>query len=62
MRVRAAAIGIGGFVSPGLVRWKRTGLMRATTNVRRYGDLKPRASSDLTILRTCESMSRRREA
>src|SRR5688572_4947570 len=62
IRVSAAAIGIAGLVSPGLARWNRTGLMRATTNARRYGDLKPRASSDLMIFRTCVSMSRKREA
>src|SRR5688572_19176327 len=62
MRVKAAAISIAGFVSPGLARWKRTGLMRATTKARRYGDLKPFASSDLMILRTWISMSRSREA
>src|SRR5688572_8181559 len=62
MRVSAAAIGIAGFVSPGFARWKRTGLMRATTKARRYGDLKPFASSDLMILRTWISMSRSREA
>src|SRR5262249_44594062 len=31
MRVSAAGSGIGGAVSPFLARWKRTGLMRATT-------------------------------
>ena len=31
MRVSAAAIGIGGVVSPFFALWKRTGLMRATT-------------------------------
>lgn len=30
-----APSGIGGLRSPGLARWKRTGLMRATTNARR---------------------------
>ena len=31
MRVSAAPIAIGGLVSPFLMRWKRTGLTRATT-------------------------------
>src|SRR5579883_2514962 len=31
MRVRACASGIGGWVSPFLALWKRTGLIRATT-------------------------------
>src|SRR5262249_34093172 len=35
MRVSAAPIGMGGAVSPFLGRTKRTGLMRATTSVRR---------------------------
>ncbi len=35
MRVSAAPTSIGGFVTPFLARWKRTGLMRATTRFRR---------------------------
>ncbi len=35
MRVIAAPMGIGGLSSPFFMRWNRTGLIRATTNVRR---------------------------